>query len=93
MGSTKPVLCAVGQPLAADQRCRVGNLPEALVSLESLGQIPWLEKSLSPGNVSAGGRSGVGVTEKSTLFECFFFFFSREISKQSSFVSKCLFPR
>lgn len=56
----------------------MGNLPEALVSLESLGQIPWLEKSLSPGNVSAGGRSGVGVTEKSTLFECFFFFSSAE---------------
>lgn len=78
MGSAKPELCVVGQTLAADQQCWVGNLPEALVSLESLGQNRWLEKSLSPGNISAGGRE---VAEKSTLR-----IFSAEISKQSSFL-------
>lgn len=84
MDTTKPELCIAGQALAADQPCKMGSLPEALVSLESLGQKPWLEKSLSAGNIFAGGMwRRVG-----GLYLRFFFFFSREISKQSSFMSK-----
>lgn len=88
MDTTKPELCIAGQALAADQPCKMGSLPEALVSLESLGQKPWLEKSLSAGNIFAGGTwRGVGGL-KGLLYLRFSFFFSREISKQSSFMSK-----
>lgn len=79
MDTTKPELCIAGQALAADQPCKMGSLPEALVSLESLGQKPWLEKSLSAGNIFAGGTwEGGGRTEGSTLPEVFFFLQQRD---------------
>lgn len=36
----------------------MGNLPEVIVSPESLGQNPWLDNSVSPGNFFAGGSCG-----------------------------------
>lgn len=59
--------------MAVDQQCRVGKLPEAVVSLESLGQNHWLENSLSPGNVSTGSRwRGRVRAEGPTLLEIIF---------------------
>lgn len=73
MDTTKPELCIAGQALAADQPCKMDSLPEALVSLESLVQNPWLEKSLFAGNIFAGGTwSGVGGL-KGLLYLRFFF--------------------